>query len=275
MMRGGASHALLVIVIAVLAGAAVSCALHQTSESLATDQARVNAAATIPPGPDGQLIRYGRDIIVSTPAFAGSYITARMSCGACHPHGGTVAHQGSFIGTYAKFPQWNKRSGRFIALQDRIAECFLYSMNGHPPAYYSREMIAITAYIAWLSRGSKVGEGFASEGPLKIAAAQSPNRAHGATVYAAQCMRCHGADGNGNGSAIPPLWGAQSFNDKAGMARMDRIAPFVYAAMPADKPGTLKVQDAFDVAAFVLAKARPHFNKQRRIRFPTEPSGFF
>ena len=31
---------------------------------------------------------------------------------------------------YGRFPQWNSRAHRVIALQDRIAECFLYSMNG-------------------------------------------------------------------------------------------------------------------------------------------------
>ena len=257
------------------AGAVISCAMQQPVGSLTPDQAVANAAATIPPGAEGALIRYGRDIISSTPTYAGSYITARMSCAACHPQAGTKAHEGSFVGTYARFPQWNKRAGRYIALQDRLAECFLYSMNGHPPAYFSREMIAMTAYIAWLSRGAKVGEGFKSQEPLKIAAAQPPSVTHGAALYSAQCMRCHGADGNGRGLAIPPLWGAQSFNDKAGMSRMDRIAPFVYASMPQDKPGTLKVQDAFDVSAFVLSHPRPHFNKKRLVNFPVEPSGFF
>jgi hypothetical protein len=47
-------------------------------------------------------------------------------------NGGTVARGGTFVGTYARFPQWNKRSKRVIALQDRLAECFLYSMNGTP-----------------------------------------------------------------------------------------------------------------------------------------------
>jgi cytochrome c len=36
-----------------------------------------------------------------------------------------VPHGGSFLGIYATFPQWNKRSHRFIALQDRLDDCFL------------------------------------------------------------------------------------------------------------------------------------------------------
>ena len=85
------------------------------------------------------------------------YVRAQMSCAACHIAAGTQPRGGSFIGLYGRFPQWNKRAHRVIALQDRIAECFLYSMNGKPPAYSSKAMIAIVAYIAWLSRGVPVG----------------------------------------------------------------------------------------------------------------------
>ncbi len=85
------------------------------------------------------------------------YVRADMTCAACHIAGGTQARGGSFVGVYARFPQWNRRAHRVITLQDRIAECFLYSMNGRAPAYASKEMVAIVAYIAWLSRGIAVG----------------------------------------------------------------------------------------------------------------------
>src|SRR5579871_3045587 len=118
----------------------------------------------MPTGAEGALIEYGRDIIRNTSQYAGPNIKAGMSCEACHLAAGTQAHGGSFRGIYAQFPQYNARSHRFIALQDRLAECFLYSMNGTPPAYTSRTMIALTAYIAYLSRGAKVGTGFAGQG---------------------------------------------------------------------------------------------------------------
>lgn len=254
---------------------AVACASRPQAISVGDDQAAINAAAAIPAGAQGDLIRYGRNIITDTPKYAGQYISARMSCAACHPQGGTVPHEGSLLGTYAKFPQWNKRAHRFIALQDRLAECFLYSMNGHPPSYYSREMIAMTAYIAWLSRGAKVGEGFKNQEPPHLLAAGPPNATRGAMVYRSRCIACHGIDGAGRGASIPPLWGAQSFNDKAGMSRMDRIAPFVFAAMPKNKPGSLSQQQAVDVSAFILSQPRPHFNKKKLVQFPAERSGFF
>jgi thiosulfate dehydrogenase len=272
-------RAALLFGLAALCAGAVACAnqLH-AMKALVTgevDRAAANAIATFPPGDEGSLIRYGHDLIADTPRYAGQYITSRMSCAACHPKAGTVAREGSLLGTYARFPQWNRRAHRFIALQDRLAECFLYSMNGHPPAYYSREMIAMTAYIAWLSRGSNIGIGFDNQDPKKVNAPSAPDAANGAKVYVARCASCHGADGNGKGLAMPPLWGPASFNDKAGMNRMDRIAPFVRTAMPQDAPGTLTDQEATDVSAYILARPRPHFDKSKLIRFPDEKAGYF
>ncbi|MBC5806923.1 MAG: cytochrome C [Candidatus Eremiobacter antarcticus] len=240
-----------------------------------SDAARANAQATVPPGAQGKLIRLGYDIIADTRNHAGQYVRADMSCAACHPSGGTQSHAGSLLGTYAKFPQWNRRARRFIALQDRIAECFLYSMNGRPPAYYSHEMVAITAYIAWLSRGAKTGEGFAGQEAVKVRADRPPDRDRGAQIFAARCTTCHGADGQGRSGRYPPLWGPRSFNDKAGMSRMDRMAPFVRVAMPQNAPGTLSDQQAADVSAFVLAHPRPHFDGSQLVRFPAERAAYF
>ena len=58
---------------------------------------------------------------------------------------------------------------------------------------------------------------------------------------------------------FPPLRGPGSFNDGAGMSKVDKMARFVKANMPKTSPGSLTVQQAFDVAAFVTAKPHPHF----------------
>jgi thiosulfate dehydrogenase len=75
---------------------------------------------------------------------------------------------------------------------------------------------------------------------------------------------CHGADGAGvrgagDTYAFPPLWGPQSFNDGAGMARVSIAAAFVHAKMPLGRGGSLSVQEAFDVAAYLTTKPRPVF----------------
>ena len=229
----------------------------------------------IPTGAEGALIKYGRDIIRNTPRYAGANIKAGMSCEACHLAAGTQAHGGSFRGIYAQFPQYNSRSHRFIALQDRLAECFLYSMNGTPPAYTSRSMIALTGYIAYLSRGARVGSGFAGQGLEKFTPDHAPSISAGAKIYANRCSACHGASGQGI-ATFPPLWGPKSFNNGAGMHRLSTMSGFVRYNMPFGSPhDSLSKQEAYDVSAYVLSHPRPAFSKKRMIAFPAQRAGSF
>ena len=59
---------------------------------------------------------------------------------------------------------------------------------------------------------------------------------------------------------IPPLWGPDSFNDGAGMARLITIANFVHFNMPHGSDyldPRLATEDAWDVAAYVASQPRP------------------
>ena len=183
---------------------------------------------------------------------------------------------GTFVGVYDRFPQWNERAKRVITLHDRIAECFLYSMNGRPPGYASKEMVAIVDYIAWLSRGtpqfSTPRPGSQFKEPLPSA---SPDLVRGATIYAQRCAACHQADGNGVGAQIPPLWGPESFNAGAGMAHLDRMTGFVHYNMPQTAPGTLTLDEAYDVSAWVLAHQRPAFHGEALIAEPPNPAQYY
>ena len=229
----------------------------------------------MPKGAEGQLIAEGKHILQDTHKYAGAYAVANMSCEACHLNAGTKAHGGSLVGVYAKFPQYNKRSKRFIALQDRLAECFLYSENGRPPAYDSREMIALTSYLAYISRGTVVGKGAPDQGFIAVKAPHAPNISAGHKEYDAKCSVCHGASGAGVGP-YPPLWGSTSFNNGAGMHRASTMAAFVRYNMPfGSPPNTLSAQESVDVAAYVLSHARATFNPKRTIAFPAQPASFF
>lgn len=233
-------------------------------------------ANALPPGPVGESIAYGHAIITDTPRLMKRYVRADMTCGDCHIAGGTQARGGSFVGVYARFPQWNRRAHRVITLQDRIAECFLYSMNGRAPAYASKEMVAIVAYIAWLSRGVAVGSAQPQSDryfePLPTA---SPSIDRGREIYATRCAGCHQPGGLGISGTFPPLWGPRSFNRGAGMAHLDRITGFVHANMPQDAPGSLSLDQAYDVAAFILSHGRPAFAGRALVRSPSLPAKFF
>ncbi|MHB8178695.1 MAG: c-type cytochrome [Vulcanimicrobiaceae bacterium] len=231
-------------------------------------------AKALPPGREGKLIAYGRALFMHTQKYAPRNVAVTMSCSACHVAGGTVK-RGGYLRIYGQFPQWNGRSKRFIFLQDRIAECFLYSMNGTPPPYTSKTMIAMTAYLAYISRGQPT----MSKPDPQIIIAQfkapaPPSIARGSKLYAGKCSMCHGANGSGS-ATFPPLWGAKSFNNGAGMEKVAMMAGFVRYNMPQNAPGTLTDQQSYDVAAFVLSHARPKFVKNRMIVFPPVPASFF
>jgi thiosulfate dehydrogenase len=230
----------------------------------------------LPPGPVGRSISYGYSLIVETHRLMRGYVRADLTCADCHIAAGMLPRGGSLVGTYARFPQWNRRAHRVIALQDRIAECFLYSMNGKAPAYNSKAMIAIVAYIAWLSRGTPIGaKPPASDSFVVTLPSAPPDIERGKALYRQRCAQCHQPDGGGVGSVYPPLWGARSFNQGAGMAHVDRMAGFVRYNMPQNAPGSLTLEEAYDVAAFVLSHPRPRFRRDALVVTPALPAKYF
>lgn len=230
----------------------------------------------LPAGQLGDTIKLGHDIIADPHKYLPNNVVSDMSCAACHINGGTVKRGGSFAGTYARFPQWNKRAKRVIMLQDRLAECFLYSMNGTPPAYDSKAMIAMAAYIAYLSRNVPTGTPVAKDDRFIVPLPSAPpDVKRGGELYAQKCVACHQANGAGIHGAFPPLWGPTSFNTGAGMAHIDRMTGFVRFNMPQNAPGTLSLEDAYDISAWVLKHPRPRFDKARIIAPSPQPASYF
>jgi thiosulfate dehydrogenase len=260
----------------VIAGLLTSAWSGKATAAPAPATIAMDAPRPMPTGSYGELVRYGRDIIQHTPQIMPANVGAGMSCEACHMNAGTKANAAPFTGIYAEFPQWSPRAKRFISIQDRIAECFFYSENGRSPAYTSREMEALTAYIAWLSTGQPVGTKVTGRPLERVTPEHAPDPHAGAVVFAQSCESCHGADGAGRGGAFPPLWGAKSFNDGAGLGKLPAMAGFIRYNMPyGSKPNTLTAQQASDVAAYIISHPRPHFQGNRVIAFPAHPAKFF
>ncbi len=237
----------------VIATALVACGKPSTSTPTVK-------TPTMPPGRDGLIIQRGQDLVRNTKQLLPGNVTAQLNCSSCHLLGDRPGRPLSLAGIYGEYPQYSRRTKQFVGLRDRIAECFLFSMNGKPPSYYGPDLIAVEAYIAFLSRGARVGP---APPPVRsYAAPKSPDLKSGAKIYTQQCAVCHGSNGAGNQTAnFPPLWGATSFNDRAGM---DRLMPgFVHANMPLGRAGTLTDQQAADVSAYILSKPRPHYNPSK------------
>jgi thiosulfate dehydrogenase len=272
MQRG----AFVILVILATAFAAVAAHAGDLGQSPAPAATAPYDPAELPPGGLGDSIKLGREIVMNTQQAMKGYVGAKLDCAACHLNGGTTAKGGSFIGTAAYFPQYNKRSNRIITLHDRIAECFLYSMNGRPPNYASKQMVGLVAYIAWLSRGTpEFSTPSPASGFIEPLPSASPDVARGATIYTQQCSVCHQANGAGVAGAFPPLWGATSFNNGAGMAHIDRMTGFVMHNMPQSAPGSLSFQDSYDVSGYVLSHARPAFAGNALVENTPLPADYY
>jgi thiosulfate dehydrogenase len=225
---------------------------------------RVPADSTIPTGPAGDAIKLGRTLISDTRKLLPNNVGNGLDCTNCHLGAGTRENAGPFVGLWGVFPEYRTRDNKIDSLQERINDCFLRSMNGRPLAYDSTEMNAILMYIHWLSEGVPVGAAVAGRGMGDVGTALKPNSARGRQIYADKCASCHGADGEGfknpaGGYVFPPVWGNESFNVGAGLARTYTAAGFIKHKMPLGQGGSLSNQDAVDVAEYVTHQPRPAF----------------
>jgi len=213
-------------------------------------------AGVIPAGPYGNSVRRGRALLVATRDSLPAHVANRLRCVSCHLDEGR-RENGSWVGVFARYPQYRTRSASIETIEYRVNDCFRRSMNGTALDPTGRDMADIVAYLAFLSHGMPVGPPPAGA-RLQQWAGFTADTAAGARLFATTCVQCHGPKGEGTVGA-PPLWGPASFNIGAGMARLRTAAEFIRRNMPFDQPGTLTDQQAFDVAAYVNAHPRPDY----------------
>jgi thiosulfate dehydrogenase len=196
------------------------------------------------------------------------YTGNNLDCSSCHLETGTKPGTLSLLYATSRYPRFSGRDGVVGDLRDRMNGCMERSMNGRKLPRDSVEMISMEMYIL------ELGSQYAAMGETKRkvnepAAFVEPSRAAdveaGKMVYEENCRVCHGENGLGllatldvkEGYLFPPLWGPDSFNDGAGMGRLLTAANFIKARMPLGKPDLTNDQ-AFDVAAYINSRERPH-----------------
>ena len=202
-------------------------------------------------------VMLGYHILMDTQTYAKEYVGNQLNCRNCHFNAGRERNTLSLVGVAAKYPQYRKRSGYVTDLVTRTQGCFQRSMNGKPLPPAGKHMQAIMAYYHWISKGVPIYAHVPWLGLKKLASDHKPDAAAGQEVYAQVCSRCHGTDGLGTEIA-PPLWGPGSFNDGAGMHKINNFSAFTHHFMPKNNP-TLTVEQALDVAAYATSQPRPHF----------------
>jgi len=223
--------------------------------------------APLPDGPVGAAIAQGRQIVGNVPTYAAAYSGNALSCTNCHLNGGRTPFAAPWVGIWGVFPEYRSRNAKVNTLADRINDCFERSLNGRRLPLDAPEMTAILSYMQWLSREVPTGHSVAGRGFERLPPAGPPDRSRGSQRYAEHCVSCHGADGAGRGEPghsdfVPPLWGPRAFNLGAGLARIGNAAAFIRRNMPLGKGGSLSVQDAYDLADYIVHQPRPDFARK-------------
>ncbi|MGB3388938.1 MAG: c-type cytochrome [Pseudaminobacter sp.] len=229
---------------------------------------------SIPKTPYGEAAQRGRAIFMETSTRVSDHVGNKLACVNCHLDAGRRENSAPMWGAYGSYPAYRGKTKSISTLEDRIMGCFTYSMNaqgspsGEPPPPSSDVYRDLITYFAWMSDGAPAGEKMAGAGYPKV---KKPEQGYdlirGAKVYAQNCALCHGTDGQGqrdpeSGVVFPPLWGPDSYNWGAGMARIDTAAAFIKANMPLGKPFSLTDQQAWDVAAYLDSHERPKDPRQ-------------
>jgi thiosulfate dehydrogenase len=226
----------------------------------------------------GQQVKWGYQIFTDTPRYAPHLTGGKVSCINCHLNAGQRDRALPLVGVAGMFPEYNNRAARLISLPDRIVDCFLRSENGTArdaslhPTTASKEVLAVAAYVTWLSRGYAVGANPVWRNKNTIPAAQlipidKIDVGKGEAIYAERCTSCHGADGQGvqiGDKKAGPLWGPDSWNDGAGAGRVYTLAGIVRYTMPYLNPGSLTDEEAQLVAAYINSKPRPKYPFKER-----------
>jgi thiosulfate dehydrogenase len=251
-------------------------------------------ANTIPAGKTGEMIRYGKDLLMRTSVYFGpkgsiSRLSNGMNCQNCHLDGGGRIYGNNYASFIATYPKMSYRTNKVSSAADRIADCFKRSLAGTVPDTNGKEVQAMLAYMKWIGRDVKKGQklfGNATEKLPFMNNAADP--AKGKLIFITKCVSCHGKNGEGIFAAdkksytYPPLWGEHSYNDGAGMYRVGNFAGFVKNNMPFGatyKSPQLTNEEAWNVAAFVNSQPRPHRDqhtdwkdlKNKPIDFPFGP----
>ncbi|MEQ9415443.1 MAG: c-type cytochrome [Cyclobacteriaceae bacterium] len=230
------------------------------------------AISEIPTSEEGDLIRYGRELIMHTSVYLGPNGTVKpisngMNCRNCHLEGGTKTFGINYAAVATGYPKWRERSGTMVDVAERVNECIERSLNGTRLNEDDKELTAMVAYLKWVGKDVPKGTVPAGNGMKKIAYLSRPADPQlGKIVYDKHCIECHGANSEGemepNGKEwlYPPLFGEHTYNMGAGLYRLSKFASFVKYNMPFgttfDAP-VLTDEEAWDVAAYVNSLPHP------------------
>jgi thiosulfate dehydrogenase len=217
----------------------------------------------IPTSKYGEMVELGRRIFTDTQQYARRYVGNGLNCADCHLNEGRAPYAGPLWAAFTMYPAFRNKNREVVTFEERIQDCFRYSMNGTAPTLDAPEMTALVAYSHWMSKGAPIRAELPGRGFARLTKPREPNSINGEKLYREQCMMCHGADLKGRkfaqraGYMFPPLAGGDTFNRGAGMATVKGCAEFVKANMPLGRGWTLSDMESWDICTYIWIQDRP------------------
>lgn len=223
-----------------------------------------------PNDPKTKSIQCGRELFNETHSILPEHVGNNLSCISCHGEGG-MGPDSPMVGVTALYPK--EHHGKWTTIEDRINGCFIRSMNGKEIDEDGKEMKAMVAYLEFISKDVKSEDDITWRMVNNKDSVPEPDVVAGAELYNNKsCITCHAADGSGTGERTgPALWGDGSFNEAAGLNRLNKATAFIQNNMPKNDPGTLTDQEAADLAAFILLQDRPEGDPEKLGDFHKDP----
>ena len=111
----------------------------------------------MPKGTFGEAVVYGEEVFDHTQTAAKAYVGNGLTCENCHIDSGRLANSAPMWAAFVAYPQYRSKTGKVDTIEDRIEDCFRYSMNGTPPPPDSKELTGLISYFYWLATGAPVG----------------------------------------------------------------------------------------------------------------------
>src|SRR5215216_8070129 len=101
----------------------------------------------IPRDKFGDMVRYGRELLVNTALYigpkgtAGNFTGNKMNCSNCHQDGGTKPFSFNLVMSHDRYPQYRPREAKVLTLAERVNNCVMRPHNGKALPLDSKEMI--------------------------------------------------------------------------------------------------------------------------------------
>lgn len=208
----------------------------------------------IPADAMGTAIRRGRAIAIATRDSMHLDRSVALRCVSCHLDAGTKRGALPWVGAYARYPRVDDRGG-VLTVHERINLCLRRNIGAPTLRPDDAQMEALVSYIAFLSRGVRLGSQVEGQGDDTVTV-KAGNYAEGAHVWKLKCAACHGNNAQGT-SKGGPVWGRRSFGVNSELASWQTFAGFLRGHMSTGgRRSDLSDEEVANVTSFVLRQGR-------------------